>query len=93
MALADPTMTHSEVFIEGTEPFPPIQGEPTEVALGTQGQDETTLGGKGSPLRADDIVLISDTQGHKVYINTGAPVSTGPSHGSRPLDPTQPSAP
>lgn len=32
-------------------------------------------------------------QRHKVYINAGATVSTGPGHGSRPLGPTQPSAP
>jgi|GEM_PF-5932213 hypothetical protein len=62
-------------------------------ALGPQSQPETTLRGKGSPLRADEIVLISDTQGHNVYINTGALLSTSPSHGSRPLGPTQPSAP
>lgn len=86
-------MTYSEVFIEGTEPFPPVQEEPTEVALGTKGQDETTLGGKRSPLKEDAIVLISDAQGHKVYINTGAPDSRGPSHGPRPLDPTQSAAP
>ena len=93
VALAGPTMTHSEVFIEGTEPFPPIQEEPTEVALGMQGQDETAFGGKGSLLRADAIVLISDAQGHKLYINTGASVSSGSSRGPRPLGPTQPSAP
>ena len=93
VALADPTLTHSEVFIEGTEPFPPIQVAPPEVALGMQGQDESTLGDKGPPPRADAIVLISDAQGHKVYINTGAPVSTGPGYGSRPLGSTQRLAP
>ncbi|MGD1154953.1 MAG: PBP1A family penicillin-binding protein [Terriglobia bacterium] len=93
VALADPALTHSEVFIAGTEPFPPVQEELADIALGPQSQPETMLGGKGSPLQADEIVLISDAQGHKVYINTGAPVSSGPSHGSRPLDPTQSSAP
>ena len=39
VALADSTTTRTEVFIEGTEPLPPIEDEQTEVALGTQGQD------------------------------------------------------
>ena len=64
VALADPALTHSEVFIAGTEPFPPVQEESTDIALGSQSQPETTLGGKGSPLRADEIVLISDAQEH-----------------------------
>jgi penicillin-binding protein 1B len=81
VALADPALTHSEVFIAGTEPFPPVQEEPADIALGPQSQPETTFGGMESPLRADEIVLISDAQGHKVYINTGAPVSSGPSRG------------
>ena len=93
VALADPVLTHSEVFIAGTEPFPPVQEEPPDIALGPQSQPETTLGEKGSPLRAGEIVLISDTQGHKVYINTAALLSTGPSQDSRSLRPTHPSAP
>src|SRR5271157_3633250 len=93
VALADPALTHSEVFIAGTEPFPPVPEAPPDIALGPQGQPETTLGEKGSLLRADEIVLISDTQGHKVYINTGAVFSTSLSQGSRPLAPTPPSTP
>jgi penicillin-binding protein 1B len=38
VALADPALTHSEVFIAGTEPFPPVQEEPTKIALGPQSQ-------------------------------------------------------
>jgi penicillin-binding protein 1B len=92
VALADPALTHSEVFIAGTEPFPPAQEEPTDIALGPQSQPKTMLWGKGSPLRADEVVLTCDTQGHKGNINAGALLPTGPSHGSRPIGPTQPSA-
>ncbi len=38
VATADPVSTHSEVFIAGTEPFPPVQEEPTKIALGPQSQ-------------------------------------------------------
>jgi penicillin-binding protein 1B len=38
VALADPALTHSEVFIAGTEPFPPDQEEPRDIALGPQSQ-------------------------------------------------------
>jgi membrane peptidoglycan carboxypeptidase len=93
VALADPALTHSEVFIAGTEPFPPVQGEPTDTAMGPQSQPKTRLGGKGSPLRAGEIVPTSDMQGYKVYTSTGALLSTGPSHGSRLLGSTPPSAP
>jgi len=93
VALADPTLTHSEVFIAGTEPFPPVQNLPPVIALGPQSQPATTLGRKGSPLRVGEIVLSSDPQGHKVYINNGAVLSTGLSPGSRPLASTPPSAP
>ena len=93
VALADPALTHSEVFIAGTEPFPPVQEAPTAIALGPQSQPETTLGEKGSPLREGEIVLISNPQEHKAYINTGALLSIGLSHDSHPLGPTQPSAP
>jgi penicillin-binding protein 1B len=34
VALADPGLTHNEVFIAGTEPFSPVQEEPTKIALG-----------------------------------------------------------
>jgi membrane peptidoglycan carboxypeptidase len=93
VALADPTMTHSEVFIEGTEPFPLIQVEPPELALGMQGEDENTLGDKGSPPRADTIALTTDAHGHEVYINTGAPVFTAPGYDFRPSGSTQRLAP
>jgi len=46
VALADPALTHSEVFIAGTEPFPPAQEEPASIALGPQSQPGTTLGGR-----------------------------------------------
>jgi penicillin-binding protein 1B len=92
VALADPTMTHSEVFIEGTEPFPPVQEEPTEVAQGMQGQDVAPFGGKISPQRTDEIVLITEARGHRVYINTGIPASTGPGHRFHPLGSRHPSA-
>jgi len=92
VALADPALTHSEVFIAGTEPLPPVQEEPTGIAMVAH-PPETALGGKRSPLRVDAIVLISDTQGHKVYINTGTLLFTGASYGARPLGPAQPSAP
>jgi penicillin-binding protein 1B len=93
VAFADPALTHSEVFIAGTEPFPPVQEEPPVIAWGPQSQPETTFGGKGSALRAGEIALTSDAQGRKVYINTGALLSPGPGTGSRPLGPTQPSSP
>jgi penicillin-binding protein 1B len=93
VARADPALTHSEVFIAGTEPFPPVPQPPADIAWGLQSQPETTLGGKGSPGRADEIVLISDARGRQVYINTGAQLPTGPSHDSRSLRPTPPSAP
>jgi penicillin-binding protein 1B len=93
VAAADQVLTHSEVFIAGTEPFAPPQGAPAGIALGPLIQPDLTLGGMGSPLPADNIVLISDAQGHKVYVNTGALFSTVSSHDSRPLAPTPPSAP
>ena len=92
VALADPALTHSEVFIAGTEPLPPVQEEPTGIAMVAH-PPETALGGKGSPLPADEIVLITDTQGHRVYVNMGALLATGASYGARPLGPAQPSAP
>jgi penicillin-binding protein 1B len=76
VAHADPALTHSEVFIAGTEPFPPVQEAPPVIALGPPSPPESTLGGKGSLLRADGIVLTTNTQGHKVYINAGTLLST-----------------
>jgi len=93
VALADPALTHSEVFIAGTEPFPPGQQVPAGIAMGLQSQPEITLGDNGTILRAGEIVLTSDPAGHEVYINNGALVSTGPSLGSRPLAHAPPSAP
>jgi len=93
VALADPALTHSEVFIAGTEPLPTVQEEPAGIALGPQSQPATTLGWNGSPLRTNKVALTYDTQGPNVHINTGALRSTGPSQGSRPLGPTKPSAP
>ncbi len=93
VALADPALTHSEVFIAGTEPFPPVQEGPPVIALGLQSQPAISIAGKGTLLRADEIVLISDARGHKVYINTGALLSTIPSPGSLPLALTPPSVP
>ena len=63
VALADPALTHSELFISGTEPFPPVQEESTGIALNPKRQPETTLGGKGSPLRAEEAALVSDCLG------------------------------
>ena len=80
VALADPTMTHSEVFIEGTEPFPPVPGEQTEVADGSQGQGEAAFGGKIPPERRDEIALVAE-RGRKAYINTRVPATIGAGHG------------
>ncbi|MGA2982299.1 MAG: PBP1A family penicillin-binding protein [Terriglobia bacterium] len=93
VATADPVSTHSEVFIAGTEPFPPAQEAPPVIALGPQSLPETMLGGNGPLPRANEIVLVPDTQGHKVYINNGVLLSTGLSFSSRPLAPSQPSMP
>jgi hypothetical protein len=41
VALADSTTTRTEVFIEGTEPIPPIEVDQTAVALGTHEQDSS----------------------------------------------------
>lgn len=83
VALADPAMTHSEVFIEGTEPFPPVPGELTELAQGPEGQGADPLGIKTSPVQRDEIVLVTE-RGHVAYINTRVPVSIGPDHGFHP---------
>jgi len=93
VALADPGLTHNELFIAGTEPFPPVQEEPTGIALGPQSQPPTAVGRNESPLRTDNVALTYDTQGHKVHINTGDLPPTGPSQGSHTLGLTRPSAP
>jgi penicillin-binding protein 1B len=80
VAFPDPTLTHSELFIEGTEPFPPLPGEQTEVAQGLEGQDVDPLGIKTSPEQRDEIVLVSE-RGHVAYINRRVPVSIGTDHG------------
>ncbi len=74
VALADPDSTHSEVLIAGTEPFPPPPGAQPAVAVTA----ETSPGGNGLAWGGDEIVLITDTLGHKVYVNTGAAVSSPP---------------
>jgi penicillin-binding protein 1B len=83
VAFADPDLTHSEVFIAGTEPFPPVPEAPPVIALGPLSQPDPTFGGMGSLLRADNIVLTTDERGQKVYVNTGALLSTRLSQGSR----------
>ena len=93
VAPADPGLTRSEVFIAGTEPFPPVQEEPASVALGPPSQPVTPLGGKGFLMPVDKVAPTSGTQGHKVYINTGALFYTKPSHASHRFGPTEPSAP
>jgi penicillin-binding protein 1B len=90
VAFADPVLTHSEVFIAGTEPFPPGPEALPVIALGLLVQPDLTLGEMGSLLRADKIVLTTDLKGHKVYVNTGALLSTGPSQGPGPHASIQP---
>ncbi len=87
VALADPALTHSEVFIAGTEPFPPGQQEPADIALGPQSHPSTARAGMESQQRPDGIVLISDAQGHKVYINAGTLLSPRPEHQFAPACP------
>jgi penicillin-binding protein 1B len=93
VALADPALTHSEVFIAGTQPFPPGQEQAEDVALGSPSQSETPLGERGSPLQANQILLVSGTSGRKVYVNNGAPFSPSPNPASRPPHLTTPAAP
>jgi membrane carboxypeptidase/penicillin-binding protein len=93
VALADPTLTHSEVFIAGTEPFPPAEEAPAAIAMGPPSEPVTLFGGKEKLLRADKIVLTTDAQGHKFYLNAGALFSVGPSQSSPPHAPPSPSAP
>jgi hypothetical protein len=81
VAHADPALTHSEVFIAGTEPFPPVPEVPPEIAWGPSRQPDITLAGKGPLLRADRMVLTTNPQGHEVYINAGTLLSTTPANG------------
>jgi hypothetical protein len=67
-----------------------VPGEATHASIT---KPEITLGWKGLHLRAGEIVLISHTRGHKVYINTGAPRSTDQSRSPPRLVPAQRSAP
>jgi penicillin-binding protein 1B len=91
VALADSAMTHSEVFIEGTEPFPlPSESQPGVTSL-TEGG--ALLGGNGSAWGGDEVVPIVDAKRHKVYLNTGALLPTGPNRGSLPVGTAQPSVP
>ncbi len=93
VAAADPVLTHSEVFIAGTEPFAAIPETPAVAALGIQTQLTPPVEATGSHQGADRIVLISNPQGRKVYINTGALFSADPNQDSHPPGPTSPSAP
>jgi membrane peptidoglycan carboxypeptidase len=93
VALADPVLTHSEVFIAGTEPIAPVEETPAGIALGPLLQPDISLGGMRTLLRADKIALTIDAQGHKAYTNTGALFSAVPSQSSGPLSPTRPPAP
>ena len=63
VAVADPALTHSEVFIAGTEPFAPGPGAPAGIALGPLIQPDVTLGGMGSLLQPDKIVLTTERAG------------------------------
>jgi hypothetical protein len=71
IALGDSTPTRSELAIEGTEPVTPKREEPAEVAADTQGPPE-------------HVILITDHQGRRVYINFGEPGSPGSEHDLRP---------
>ena len=93
VAMADPILTHSEVFIAGTEPLPPVPGEPSTGALEIRNQLNPPVEGQGSPQRADNIVLISNAQGRKVYVNTGQIFSADPNPNSRAHGTSPPSAP
>jgi hypothetical protein len=86
VALADPDSTHSEVFISGTEPFPPLpEGQPAIAAV-----TEASVSGVGPAGMSYGIASLTDTQGHKVYVNHGIAVSPSPSNGSRPIGAAQP---
>jgi len=55
VAAADPALTHSEVFITGTEPFPPVEEAPAAIAMGPGVQPGPTVVGMGSLLQADKL--------------------------------------
>jgi penicillin-binding protein 1B len=93
VAVADPSLTHSEVFIAGTEPLPLVPGVSVTVASGAQPQLNPPGGEKESPQRTGNIVLISNTQGRKVYVNAGPLFSSDPNPNSRPLGTSPPSGP
>jgi hypothetical protein len=87
---SDPATTHSEVFIEGSEPFKPQPQDVTEVAQGTQTPDGERLEGDEASRKGDDIVLVNEAPGHPVYVNTGAPISRATNQPLSPLDSTLP---
>ncbi len=91
VAVADPILTHSEVFIAGTEPFPPVLETPAVAALRIQNQLTPAARGKERPEGAGNIVLISNPQGRKVYINGGPLFAADPTPASRPPSPSTPS--
>jgi hypothetical protein len=93
VATADPILTHSEVFIAGTEPLPPAPGVSGTIALAAQPQLNPSLAEKESAQRTGNIVLISNTQGRKVYVNAGPLFSSDPNPNSRPLGTSPPSGP
>jgi penicillin-binding protein 1B len=81
VALADSTTTRTEVFIEGTEPLPPIEDEQTEVALGTQGQDpsETPSGRTVQPRGLHAILTKLHGLGQQITLGSnGSPLSDEP---------------
>ena len=64
VAAADPTLTHSEVFIAGTEPLAPVEEVPAGIAMLPLIQRDVTLRAMGSLLRADKIVLTTNAEGY-----------------------------
>jgi len=95
VAAADPVLTHSEVFIAGTEPFPPLLGEPGTATLGTQTQLNRPPGNSVLPEVLGNIVLVSNAsnpQAGKVYVNTTALFPADPNPDSRSPGSTPPPA-
>ena len=76
---SDPATTHTEVFIEGSEPFAPQPQDVTDVAQETQVPNAAPPDGDDSSTKGDDIILVNEEPGHPVYVNTGAPISRAPS--------------
>jgi len=87
---SDPETTHTEVFIDGSEPVKPQ--DVTEVAQGTQMPDGEQLKSDDPNSNGGDIILIDGSPGHPVYINTGAPISRQQSHALTPLESTLPAS-